>query len=152
MKMPNGYIRFAMDGARRMQIQIEDLLGYSRIGSGGLKLHDINMNTVLQEALRNLHGKITENGAKITVEAKERHTDWLFSIADNGIGINKDYAEKVFAIFQCLHGGVENVGRGIGLSICRKIVLQHGGNIWFESHLGKGTTFCFNIPKEPIEI
>ena len=67
---------------------------------------------------------------------------------DNGIGIGLRYADRLFTLFQRLHSRDEYPGTGIGLSISNKIVERHGGEIWFESKTGKGTTFYFTIPKE----
>ena len=79
---------------------------------------------------------------------KKEQKFWVFSVTDNGIGIAKEYQDRVFAIFQRLHSRLEYEGSGIGLAHCKKIVEAHSGKIWFTSEQGVGTTFCFSIPIE----
>ena len=179
------YIAFAVDGARRMQALISDLLSLSRVGRTTESFLPVDVNAVLDEALANLEDKIAECDAGIgrselpTVSGdksllvalfenlignsiKYRGEDppliavtavrnpavsgWEFAVADNGIGIDAKYAERVFAIFQRLHLRDAYGGTGIGLALCRKIVEFHGGRIWLDVTASPGATFRFTIP------
>jgi chemotaxis family two-component system sensor kinase Cph1 len=85
---------------------------------------------------------------RIQVSARENGADWLFSVRDNGIGIEPQYAEKIFGILKCLQPRDRSSGSGMGLAICRKIVSRHEGRIWVDSALGQGSTFYFTLPRK----
>ena len=177
------FIGYAVDGARRMQTLISDLLAYSRVGSRGKEFASIQCENVLQEVLANLQTAIEETSAVVThdalptvwadssqlaqvfqnvignalkfhgpelprvhVSAERDGGDWRFAVRDNGVGIDPQYAERIFVIFQRLHPARDYPGTGMGLAIAKKIVERHGGRIWVESEPGKGSTFCFTIP------
>jgi PAS domain S-box-containing protein len=178
------FIDFAVDGAKRMQALIHDLLQYARVGTRGKEFKPTPANRVVEDALANLAGAIDESGAEIRVEAlptvscdstqltqvfqnlignalKFRRQDskpivqisarldptgWRFIVADNGIGIEPKYFERIFQMFQRLHGREQYEGTGIGLALCKKIVERHGGQITVASELGHGTTFSFVLP------
>jgi PAS domain S-box-containing protein len=179
------FITHAVDGTKRMQTLINDLLAYSRISTDAQVFASTNCEMVLQEALANLMVAIDESGAAVTRDAlpmvsgdatqltqlfqnlvgnalkfrgerpPEIHIgvvrnngDWRFSVADNGIGMEPQYFERVFLVFQRLHTRKEYQGTGIGLAICKKVVERHGGRIWAESEPGQGATFCFTIPEK----
>ncbi len=108
----------------------------------------------LGQLLRNLLSNAvrfrSEVAPRIDVQAQRAEGLWRFAVKDNGIGIERRYHEKIFVIFQRLHGR-DRPGTGIGLAICRKIVERHGGKIWVESEPGAGATFFFTLPAAPAE-
>ncbi|MER7210848.1 ATP-binding protein [Streptosporangium sp. NPDC020072] len=179
------YITFAVDGAKRMQLLINDLLDFSRVGRKGGEPAPVDADVPLQAALRNLAAPIEEAGATITSDdlptvhgnrtqlvqlfqnlignaVKFRSEEppvihigvrragdmWEFSCSDNGIGIESKYTDRIFLIFQRLHGRDVYAGTGIGLALCKKIVEYHGGRIWVESEAPEhpGTTFRWTLP------
>ena len=178
------FITHAVDGTKRMQTLINDLLAYSRISTHAQIFASTNCELVVHEALANLMVAIQESGAVITrdklpmvngdatqltqlfqnlvgnalkfrgdrpskihIGAERENGDWRFSVADNGIGMEPQYFERVFLVFQRLHTRKEYQGTGIGLAICKKVVERHGGRIWAESEPGQGATFWFTIPE-----
>ncbi|MDQ1565157.1 MAG: hypothetical protein QOF96_37 [Actinomycetota bacterium] len=177
------YIEFAVDGAKRMQALISDLLAFSRVGRTTEEFVDVDCEDSLDRALRNLEAAIEDAGAevvrhplptvkgdpsllsalfqnlvgnaikfrsdappRIEVSAEQIDGEWSFRVADNGIGIDETYADRVFVIFQRLHAKELYPGTGIGLALCKKIVEFHGGRIWLDTAVGSGTTVCWTLP------
>jgi len=87
-----------------------------------------------------------EQAPRIHISAVRKDGGWQFAVTDNGIGIDSQYADRIFIIFQRLHSREQYPGTGIGLSICKKIVERHNGKIWVESKPGGGSTFYFTVP------
>ncbi len=112
-----------------------------------IKSNALQMTQLFQNLITNAIKFHSDKPPEIHISATEREKEWLFSISDNGIGIDEKYAKKIFVVFQRLHSRSEYEGTGIGLAICKKIVEQHGGEIWFESKINQGTTFYFTIKK-----
>ncbi len=178
------FIDFAVQGSRRMQAMINDLLEYSRVATRQKPFREVNIDTLVKEVCDSLAITIEERNAlitkeglpilngdesqlfrlfqnlienaikfvennfpKINISAVAQDDEFLFAVKDNGIGINLEYKDKVFEIFQRLKTGSYHKGTGIGLAICKKIVQRHGGKIWVESNKGKGSTFYFTIKR-----
>ncbi len=130
-----------------LQLAIED--------SGAVITHDplpeimanrVQMTQLLQNLIGNALKFRGEASPQIHIGVKRESLQWEFSVSDNGIGIEQEYLERIFIIFQRLHARNEYPGTGIGLAICKKIVDKHGGQIYAQSTLGNGTTFRFTIP------
>jgi len=114
-----------------------------------LNVYEVEMGQLFQNLITNAIKFQPENSRpEIKIYSRRVGDNWQFSVSDNGIGIDPDYFERIFDIFQRLHTRDEYKGSGIGLANCKKIVEMHKGEIWIESTLGKGTIFNFNIPNQ----
>ncbi len=180
------YLGFAVDGAKRMQVLINDLLTFSRVGRGSEVRVRLPLDAPLDAALAALGTAIDESGAVIerpgrlpevtgdatllgmlwqnlvgngikfrapdrtpVVQITAAESDgggWEFCVQDNGIGIPAEFAEKVFVIFQRLHGREAYPGTGIGLALSKRIVEFHGGEIGLDDAYTGGTRICFTLP------
>jgi light-regulated signal transduction histidine kinase (bacteriophytochrome) len=180
------YIEFAVDGAKRMQILINDLLTFSRVGRASDVRVPVPLDQPLDAATTALSAAIEETGAvierpgplpevmgdptllgmlwqnlignaikfraadrspEIRITADEqRDGGWQIGVADNGIGVPAEFAEKIFIIFQRLHGRDSYPGTGIGLALCKRIVEQHGGQMLLDTSYSGGTRIYFTLP------
>ena len=176
------FIGFAVDGARRMQALIDDLLTISRVDTKARPLQQLELDGVLATALRSLRISIEERHAevqaaalpavrgdaaqltqvfqnllsnaikfcqaappRVAISAQRDGGLWRICVRDNGIGVPPEYRERIFGMFQRLHGRHEYAGTGIGLAICQKIIERHGGTIRVEEAEGGGSAFIFTL-------
>lgn len=112
-----------------------------------IKGNDTMLSELFQNLIENGIKYNTNTQKKIQITVADQDPYWLFTISDNGIGFDQEYAEQIFKIFKRLHNDNEFQGTGIGLSVCQKVVTKHGGKIWAESQQGKGSSFYFTLPK-----
>jgi light-regulated signal transduction histidine kinase (bacteriophytochrome) len=104
------------------------------------------MTQLMQNLIGNAVKFRSQRAPQISIGAETGNGAYIFSVADNGIGIDPRYFDRIFLIFQRLHTRNEFEGTGIGLAVCKRIVERHSGSIWVESKLGEGSTFYFSIP------
>jgi PAS domain S-box-containing protein len=179
------YINFAVDGAKRLSVLIDDLMHYAKIGFDPELIDRIDLNSLIQEVITLKQNIINEKKAlinleplpdvmgiktpiksvflnlisnalkyqkigrplQITISSKNLGDRIRVTVEDNGIGIEKEYFEKIFGLFSRLHAKTEYAGVGLGLAICKKVINQHGGEIWLESKLGEGSKFHLTLTK-----
>ena len=111
---------------------------------------DIQLTQVFQNLISNAIKFRGEDDPKIHIGVVRKSDQWLFSVLDNGIGIDSKHKDRIFEVFKRLHKRRDYPGTGIGLSICKKIIERHGGNIWVESELGYGSVFYFTLPVKEV--
>lgn len=183
----NKYIHFAVDGAERMNVLIDDLLEYSRVGRKNREFTKTDINVVLEKITTLMTSFIDEQNAKviwpemptivcqmvpieqvfrnlisnsikyrkrneapvIKISFDENSSRWLFSVKDNGIGIDPEFHSAIFDLFRRIETDTDVSGTGMGLAITKKIIEEHNGKIWVESEIGEGSCFYFTLAKDP---
>jgi len=114
-----------------------------------VRVGELRVEQLFQNLIGNSIRYRSEAQPRIHVAAEILDKEWVFSVADNGIGIEPQFKEQIFGMFKRLHSTAEYPGTGMGLAICQRIVHRMGGRIWVESEPGKGSTFFFTIPQQP---
>jgi signal transduction histidine kinase len=109
---------------------------------------DTQLTQLFQNLISNAIKFRRDTTPEVHIHAEPQEDYWLISVQDNGIGIEAQHLDRIFLLFQRLHGRGAYPGTGLGLAICRKIVERHGGTIWAESETGSGSKFSFTIPKK----
>lgn len=143
----NSVYRRALESLGRAMRENQAVITADRLPA--VRGDESQLRQVLQNLLANaVKFRKPDVPPRIEVSAEPRGTDYVFSVKDNGIGIEPRFFDRIFAIFQRLHTREEYAGTGVGLAICRRIVERHGGRIWVESKPGEGSTFYFSIPQE----
>ena len=180
------YLNFAIDGGKRLQEMIDDVLELSRVGRENVEKRTADLNEIVRIVKENIVNLIEDAKAEIIfkptlpilpvfksdiirlfqnllsnaikfrikdkhpiiyISAEEKDNNWLFCIEDNSMGIEESNLIKIFEVFARINPRESFEGSGIGLAVCKKVVEQHGGTIWVESEIGKGSNFYFTISK-----
>jgi signal transduction histidine kinase len=116
-----------------------------------VRCNRLEISQVLQNLLANALKFRGKEPPAVHVGIRKMEREWIVSVKDNGIGIERQYAGRLFEMFYRIHSASEYPGSGIGLAVCKKVVERHGGRIWFESAPGEGTTFYFSLPSRSLE-
>jgi light-regulated signal transduction histidine kinase (bacteriophytochrome) len=131
-----------------LQVALDD--SGASVTSGPLprvRMYKFQLEQIFQNLIGNaIRYRDAGQSPRVHVAAERRGEEWLFSIADNGIGIELQFQEQIFGMFKRLHSAAEYTGTGMGLAICQRAIERAGGRIWVESEPGKGSTFYFTIP------
>lgn len=141
----NALLAHALDNLRVSIRSNDAAVSYDQLPA--LRVDATRIVQLLQNLIGNALKFRSEQRPKIHIGATQQSGRWVFSVRDNGIGIDPQYFDRIFQIFQRLHTRKEYPGTGIGLAICKKIVERHGGDIWLESKPGHGSTFFFSLPE-----